>query len=97
MNWKTTIGGAFSALGTALMGVGIIPQLSGTSSRTLTLIAMVGFVCNAIGSFLGHLFAADAVKLSDLTKVVAVNTAVLQNGLSGPGPTAVASTKPTGP
>lgn len=77
-NLKSTIGGAFSALGSALMGIGIVPQLSGVPSKALTYVALAGFVCNAIGSFLGHLFAADAKTVSDLKDVVAQNTAALQ-------------------
>ena len=75
MNWKSTIGGAFSALGTALMGVGIVPQLSGTPSHILTIIAMIGFCSNAIGAFLGHLFTADASTVQKLSAQVDNNTA----------------------
>lgn len=83
MNWKSTIGGAFSALGTALMGVGIVPQLSGTPSHVLTVIAMIGFCCNAIGAFLGHLFAADASQLAIVSAQVDSNTASV-NALTKP-------------
>lgn len=69
-NYKSTIGGAFSALGSALMGVGILPQLSGNTSHTLTIIATVGFACNALGAFLGHLFSADASALKTLSQKV---------------------------
>ena len=77
-NWKSTIGGAFSALGSALMAVGIVPQLGGVPSTTLTYVALAGFICNAVGSFLGHLFAADAKTLADVSEVVAQNTKILQ-------------------
>lgn len=79
-NYKSTIAGAFSALGSALMGVGIVPQLSGTSSKLLTWIAMAGFICNAIGAFLGHLFAADAKTVAELSDKVETNTQALISG-----------------
>lgn len=82
MNWKSTIGGAFSALGSMLMGIGIVPQLGGMPSKTLTVIALVGFFCNAIGSFLGHLFAADAKTVADLSATVMSNTAFVQKAKS---------------
>jgi hypothetical protein len=62
-SWKSTLGGALSALGTALMGVGIIPQLSSEPNRTLTSIALAGFICSALGQFFGHLFAADTTQV----------------------------------
>lgn len=77
MNYKTTIGGAFSALGTALMGIGIVPQLEGTPSKVLTYVALAGFICTAIGQFLGHLFAADAKTVSELAVQVDANTKTL--------------------
>ena len=58
-SWRTTIGGAFSALGTALMGVGLVPQISEGPSALLQKIAIAGFIFNAAGIFCGHLFAAD--------------------------------------
>lgn len=73
MSYKSTIAGAFSALGTTLMGVGIVPQLNGLSSKPLTYIALAGFMCSAIGTFLGHLLSADASALrgvqADVVKV----------------------------
>ncbi|MES2367003.1 MAG: hypothetical protein V4563_14100 [Pseudomonadota bacterium] len=79
-NYKTTIAGAFSALGTTLMGVGVVPQLAGTPSKFLTVTATVGFVCTAIGQFLGHLFSADAKTVDNLKQAVAINTESLRTG-----------------
>lgn len=67
---RTTIGGALSALGTALMGVGIIPQLQGAPSPMLTNIALTGFVCSALGQFFAHLFAADAKQQRQNTEAI---------------------------
>lgn len=58
--YKTTLGGALSALGKTLMGIGIVPQLAGTPSHLLLWIATTGFLLDAIGGFIGHLFAADS-------------------------------------
>ena len=76
-NWRSTIGGAFSALGKTLMGVGIVPQLSGMPNKALTYLAIAGFVLDAIGSFFGHLFGADAKTVSDLGAQVVANTTAI--------------------
>ena len=70
-DYRTTIGGAFSALGTALMGIGIVPQLSGSPSKLLVWVAVMGFFCNALGTFFGHLFAADSKQISETKQEVA--------------------------
>ena len=59
-NWRTNLGGALGALGSALVGVGVVPQLSGTPNKVLTVIAIIGFSCSAAGKFFSALFAADA-------------------------------------
>lgn len=82
-SWQTTIGGAFSALGTTLMGIGVVPQLGGTSNKTLTGIAMAGFICTAIGQFLAHLFAADARQLASLQRQMLQVPAAIQTGDTG--------------
>jgi len=79
-NYKSTIGGAFSALGTALMGVGVVPQLSGNSSHALTVIATIGFISTAVGQFLGHLFAADAKTVKELSDQVQENQNAIISG-----------------
>jgi hypothetical protein len=75
MNYRTTIGGAFSALGTTLIGVGVVPQLGSAPSKLLTYVAVAGFICTAIGQFLGHLFSADAATVAELKTQVTSNTA----------------------
>ena len=79
-NYKTTIAGALSTLGKTLMGVGVLPQLANGSSKVLTYIAIAGFLCDAIGSFLGHLFSADAKTVSDLKQAVTINTESIRTG-----------------
>jgi len=69
-NYKTTLGGALSALGKTLMGVGIVPQLGGTPSKFLTGCAALGFLLDAVGGFFAHLFSADAKTLQSLANVV---------------------------
>jgi hypothetical protein len=39
---------------------------------------MGGFVCQAIGQFLGHLFAADAKAVATLTEQVQANTTAIE-------------------
>jgi hypothetical protein len=91
-SWQTTIGGAFSALGTALMGVGVVPQLgSNVTNPTLTKIALAGFVCSAIGTFFSHLFAAS---VSSVNNQVNNLQAQLDTKAQEPGSVPVAPLKP---
>lgn len=75
--YKTTIGGALSAFGKTLMGIGIVPQLAGSPSHFLLWIATSGFLLDAFGGFMGHLFAADSRAVARLEKqmkrMVAIN------------------------
>ena len=77
-SWKTTIGGAFVALGTTLMGIGVVPQLSGEPNKTLSAIALVGFVVSAIGQFFAHLFAADQTSVIDAIQKSGGDTSQLE-------------------
>lgn len=65
-SWRSTIGGAFSAAGSLMVGIGVVPQLGGTPNKLLSYIALAGFIFNVIGTFLGHLFAADAQELRNM-------------------------------
>ena len=58
-SWKTTLGGALTATGHTLMGVGVVPQLGGVQSKFLLYTAAAGFVLGALGTFFTGLFAAD--------------------------------------
>ena len=79
MNIKTTIGGSFSALGVTLMGAGMLPSKNSDNIDILWWTAFVGFICTAIGSFLGHLFAADAQTLKDVQKQIAEVPAAIES------------------
>lgn len=65
-NWQSTLGGAFGAAGTMMVGIGVVPQLGGTPNKLLTYVALIGFGFNVVGTFLGHLFAADAKQLESV-------------------------------
>lgn len=80
-NWKTSLGGAISIMGTSLIGIGTLTQLTQLSPTTnvppklLTLmwyVAAGGFILSAIGKGITSLFAADASTVSDV--VSRVNT-----------------------
>lgn len=78
-SWKSTIGGAFAALGTALMGIGIVPQFyqapnNGVPSSVFTWIMIIGFILNGIGIFFGHLYAADQQTMIDLLNRAGIDT-----------------------
>ena len=77
-SWKTTLGGALSALGKTLMGIGVVPQLSGEPKPFLTYVAVAGFVLDALGSFFAHLFAVDQGALIDALKKVGTDTTRLE-------------------
>ncbi len=84
-NWRTNLGGALSSLGTALIGVGVVPQLAGTPSPMLTKVAIGGFVCECLGKFFTALFAADA-KTVDCLKEQVNQTAQDVSDLKGNTP-----------
>lgn len=67
-HWKTNIGGAVSVLGTSLIGVGVLGNISGGAhSGVLWYVALVGFILSGLGKFFTALFAADASQVKDLS------------------------------
>lgn len=79
-NYRSTLGGAFSAAGTTLMGIGVISQFNGSSTHLIQGITLAGFILTAAGQFFGHLFAADAKQVAALTDLVNANTDALKTG-----------------
>lgn len=78
-NWRTNLGGALGALGTTLIGVGVVPQLGGTPSKFLTYMAVSGFIISALGKFFTALFAADAATVASTSaKVIDLQNQVAQ-------------------
>lgn len=61
--WKKNLGTSLMAGGTVLMGIGVVPQLSGLPSKVLTYVALAGFVLMAVGTIFSHLFAQDTAKV----------------------------------
>lgn len=59
-NWKSNLGNALGASGSMMVGIGVVPQVTGASSHILTNVALVGFFMNVVGTFFTHLFAQDA-------------------------------------
>lgn len=78
-NWRTTIGGAVSSLGTGLIGMSIVPQLAGMKSNWLLGITVAGYIINLVGKFLTALFAADASTVQTLTDQLNANTVSIAN------------------
>lgn len=76
-NYKTTVGGAVSSLGTGLIGMSIVPQLAGMKSNWLLGITVAGYVINLLGKFLTALFAADASTLQAVADQTNANTAAI--------------------
>lgn len=69
-NWRTNLGGALGALGSTLVGVGVVPQLSGTPSNS------------ALGKFFTALFAADSKAVNAAHEETKIMVADLQNQIS---------------
>lgn len=70
-NWKTNLGGAISVMGTSLIAVGVLGNLtSGPHSSALWYIALFGFICSAIGKGITALFAADATVVNNIANAV---------------------------
>ena len=60
-NWKTTIGGALSALGTSIAGISTVGAfMADPEYKKLALYCIIGgATISALGKFFGGLFAAD--------------------------------------
>lgn len=69
-NWRTNLGGAISVVGTTLLTIGILPQLSGIPYSHQAYVALAGFILSALGKGITALFAADAKQVAALTGVV---------------------------
>jgi hypothetical protein len=69
-NWKTTIGGALSALGSSLMGIGVLVAVNSTQFPTELMngVILVGFLLSSFGKFFGLLFAQDGNGTNPPTK-----------------------------
>lgn len=87
---RTNIGGAVGTIGTSLIGVGVLAQLtqlapSGSSMLSphqlalMWYVALVGFILSAIGKGLTALFAADATVVNNVAAAV---DAINQQGAS---------------
>ena len=50
-------------LGKSLAAAGMLPQISKGPDNTLMALAIAGYILDAVGGALGHLFAADASEL----------------------------------
>lgn len=77
---KTTVGGALQALGTSLMGIGLIPQIADGPSEWLMYVSLAGFVLNAIGGFFAHLFAVEKQEVKEMIKKSENDTKIMING-----------------
>lgn len=77
---QTTLGGALSAAGSMMVGIGVIPQLGGQSSKLLSWVALIGFFCNVLGTFFAHLFAADARQVASLQRQMLVVPEAIKSG-----------------
>jgi len=58
-DWRTTLGGALSSLGTTLAGVSATATFSGFHPDTMKWFMLSGFILSALGKFFAHLWAAD--------------------------------------
>ena len=66
-SWKTTLGGSLNALGTTLVGVGVVPSLTSmASAEDLKWVVITGFVLQGLGQFFGSLFAADTSQVKKM-------------------------------
>lgn len=81
-NWKSTLGGALAALGTFLFGGPLALTVAGVQMPQKLLVALVviGFLCQGLGIFFGHLWSADAKNLSLVARRVDENSAAIRTG-----------------
>ena len=95
-NWKTTIGGALSALGTSIAGIATVSAFTEPDYKKLAVYCIIaGALLSAFGKFFGLLFAQDK-PADDPTgpKIRNIVGVVLLLGLLGLGATGCASLQP---
>lgn len=56
------------------MGIGIVPDRTSDNYDTLHWLSIAGFVFTGVGSFFGHLFAADKAEVNAISERVDANT-----------------------
>ena len=98
-NWRTNLGGAISVTGTALIGVGVLAQLTQLSPASATIlsdhqvvvlwyVALAGFILSAVGKGVAFLFSADAATVQALSAQLQANmTSSQANGNGVPAAT----------
>lgn len=71
-NWKTTIGGALSGLGSAIAGLSTLTVFTEPEYRKVGLTCLVvGCLLSAFGKFFGLLFAQDTNPAKDAKEAAA--------------------------
>ncbi len=76
-NWRTTIGGALSNFGKALMGAGLLLQTSDAvpdSKAILWYVALAGLILSCSAGFFTSLFSADSKDLKKVSDETKANT-----------------------
>ncbi len=77
MNWRTTIGGALSNFGKALMGAGLLLQSSDSvpaSKAILWYVALAGLILSCSAGLFTSLFSADSKVLKQVSDQTNSNT-----------------------
>jgi hypothetical protein len=80
-NYRSTIGGAFAAVGTLILGGGLLTgYLDVLPMGFVMSLIITGIICQMLGVFFNGLFAADARVLKEVSKQVDRHTNALQGG-----------------
>jgi hypothetical protein len=82
-NWKTTLGGVFTAAGALLFGAPIALAAAGVSvmpDAWNKYIITIGLVMQVMGIFFSHLFSADARTVQDLKEQMQSTQAAVITG-----------------
>ncbi len=85
-NYRSTISGAFAAVGVLLWGTPFAcAQFSGPVTNIIPVtwyrwMILGGIICNILGVFFGHLFSADAKQVGDLKAQVQENAEAIKTG-----------------
>lgn len=86
-SYKSTIGGACSAFGKSLMGIGAYSTIAALSSDTpqplpqfVLWLWVTGFILDGLGGFFAHLFAADRSDVRRLIRQSENDTKIMLRG-----------------
>lgn len=77
-NKRSTWGGAVTAFGLGLIGVGHLPSKDSSNIQILFWVELSGYICAALGAMITALMSADAKSLKGVAEQVSQNKVAIE-------------------